>query len=179
MSATLVATVVSLAAGLSFIVLGASGSSRFRTAGRFDIAVGILLTVYGLLAVPLGLNEFDFIFPIAFLYLSVGLYLFRRYYLLAAESEQRQRDLLSASLLAIPGGLSMGGLLIETTDMVLIFVSFLPVSVAGVVLLLVDTIRVARGKQIYKRDIGAAMLMILLLALVALMMFLLIPRPAT
>ncbi|WP_276250193.1 hypothetical protein [Haloarcula rara] len=143
--------------GLLFYLLG-TGKIRIRPAGWFDFVVGTSLVGYGTFMIWRGIGRFASFYPVFFLYLLGALFLVRTDYVNAAGADRRRRDLLNAALLGMPGAGGMLGVLWEGNVLFYSYLPAVPAALGGVLLLLWDTVRAARGGNLYVRDVIAAVL---------------------
>lgn len=128
-------------------------TQRIRSAGLFDIIVGSALLLYALPGAILDIDESTgFLFAYVG-YTVSGIYLYRRYHVLAAESDRRSRDVLQALFLVIPGAGGMLAILVSRVFVLFLFLPALPLGLAGIVLLAADGRKAIRGEHVYRRDI--------------------------
>ncbi|MFC6757557.1 MULTISPECIES: hypothetical protein [Haloarcula] len=149
--------VLTIATGVGLLVLGVDVSfpRRVRSAGRFDLIVGAFLAGLGTGIVLRPLPSSKNLLLLPFTFLVVGIFLYRNY--LLKPTQHRDRDLYNSALSAIPGlvgmiGAVVGSVAIAVVTYLMVFLVFL----VGLASLLYDVIRLARGKQVYKRDLVVA-----------------------
>jgi len=153
---------VSFAVGLGQLGVGTGWAlpQRLQSAGRFDIAVGVSLLLYGvmiLLARPSGVW---FVFPVSLAYFLTGMALFRTSCVLQ-QSDYRNRDRTASILLWVMGAAAMLGLAggREAFLTWLIFPALVN-GLAGGLFLLGGGIQHLRGQRGLGRDVASAAAML-------------------
>jgi hypothetical protein len=158
---------LSVVVGLGLIAIGTGLAvpERLQSAGRFDIAVGMTLLLYGagvLWTQPSGVWVAVLLF---FGYVLAGVALFRRSFVLQTP-DYRDRDLGTSVFLWLTGATGMIGLAGgRELFLSLFFLPSLLISGIGGVLFLIYTIRAFRGQEVYRRDVAGALLMLFSLLL--------------
>ena len=157
----------SFAVGLGLIVIGAGVAvpERLQSAGRFDIAVGAGIFLYGAVLLRTQPSGVWFVFPVFLGYCLAGVALFRQCFVLQTP-DYRDRDLGTSVFLWFTGATGMIGLAGgREVFLSLFFLPSLLISGIGGVLFLIYTIRAFRGQQVYRRDIAGTLLMLFSLLL--------------
>jgi hypothetical protein len=158
---------LSFAIGLGLIVIGAGVAvpERLQSAGRFDIAVGAAVLLYGVVLLqtqPSGVWVAVLLF---FGYALAGVALFRRSFVLQTP-DYRDRDLGTSVFLWFTGATGMIGLAGGREMFLSLFpLPSLLISGIGGVLFLIYTVRAFRGQEVYRRDVAGALLMLFSLLL--------------
>lgn len=148
--------VLSFGLGALLITIGARAVRPrvTRSAGPFDLALGLALVLVGVA----GLLSNAMLWMVTDPVLLVALYLFREYYVLADKAERRTRDAANAVLLG--GPVALGFFPYSSAVALSVLVSMFLSGVAGVGFLLRDGIRRVAGDEVYGRDVVAALLMV-------------------
>jgi len=141
--------------GLTAIGSGLVVPQRLRSAGRFDIAVGVGLLLYGAVLLWTQPSGVWFAFPLFFGYFLAGVALFRRSCVLQTP-DYRDRDIGASFFLWFTGTVAMIGLAAGRGPFLALFSLALLIGPVGGVILLADVVKHLRGQRVYRRDIAGA-----------------------
>ena len=148
---------VAFAAGLGLIAIGTGlvVPQRLQSAGRFDIAVGVGLVLYGAVVLWTRPSGVWFAFPLFLGYFLSGVALFRQSCVLQTP-DYRDRDIGVSFLLWFTGTTAMIGLAGGREPFLLWFSPALLIGAVGGLVLLADVVKHLRGQRVYRRDIAGA-----------------------
>jgi len=148
--------VLTIATGLVLLVLGVDLPLLrcVRSAGRFDLVIGVALVMLGTIIHQYGLQWVTEYYLFSFSYFLFGTTVFRTYYVLTPENKRRKRDLVN---LGLPGTIGVCGIVSIVSGRFEIFiVAFLVAvltSLVGLAMLVYDGSRLVRGQVVRKRDV--------------------------